>query len=176
MHYFRSTTHCFPINSKVATNAIAAAIVMRDAPHKLDFVLEKSPYMYRTMVDHVDFPDLPCLMLVRHPEERFLSALAMVNLDPQVAIDALVNGGELLNEMHYIRQSDFIDDAKKHGQPITCFKFPDQVKEFCEAAGFAYPWETINESAYPKAKLTSDQKKFVADYYADDFALFNSLG
>lgn len=164
MQYFKGKDHCFATNSKVMKQAICYGIVKKDWPEKLEELQDPHFLTYYTMIEQTDAPEKPVLMLMRDPVERFLSACAMNNTTVDDAIAVMQEGHPLFD-----KQSDYVTPD------TTIFRYPDQIKEFCDAAGFA-PLPVLNQSEYPKPKLTKKQKAAVEAYYADDISLWESLG
>lgn len=178
--YFRSKTHCFPINTRTGSNSLCAGIVARDNPCAMDMVIDPSPYVYRNYVDHVDVPNLPCLMLFREPIEKVRSTLAMSDVDPELPIvDNLIAhlqaGTDFSEAIYYRKQVDLIAHAEAAGQTIKVYAFPTQIEAFCAEAGLHYPLPVLNETSYPKRDLTAEQLAFFTDYFAADIAYYNNL-
>ena len=177
MQYFISKDFCFPENAKTSSNAVCHAILQKDFPEKFAEINEadaaENPFIYRTHVEQTDTPQLPILMLMREPVDRFISAASMNHglWDVQEIIDSLTSGTGYWAEGHlFQKQSDFVIEGK-----TTIFKFPDQLKEFCAKAGFQFPLPKLNEATGEKKTLTPEQLAFVQEYYADDINLFGSL-
>lgn len=175
--YYRGKDNCFPINSRVMTSAITESIVQKDFPERASGLLEITPHTFKTMVDFVDVPDKPCLMLVRHPLDKVKSALAFIGIEDyvKVVIDGLKNDKDFMNRDHFRRQSDYVQDVANAGQTLQCFAYPDQVPLFQVAAGFTTPFINLNESTGEKPELTEEQEEFFLEYYASDLELYNSL-
>lgn len=120
---------------------------------------------YLNICPVTDTPANPIYMLVRDPIDRFLSAVAVLNMDVDIAIAGLGNGLEL-NE-HFIPQASY--------QVTKSFQYPAQIADFCTAIGVA-SLPTVNETLSPKSSLTIDQANALQAFYAADIALYNNLG
>lgn len=167
MQYFITPNNCIALNSKVATNSIAKAIVQTYYPDKVEMCIIESDYQWRSFIEQTDTPDKPVLMLLRDPIERFVSAVAMLNLDPAEVIKDIGS-----YEPNYFQpQSLFLDDHPD----AKVFLFPSQIDEFCKAAGFP-ELPAINEAKNPKPELTKEQIEFLKEYYATDIKLFKKHG
>lgn len=167
MQYLVTPKHCIALNSKVATNSICMAIVEAYFPERVELCIIESDYQWRSFVEQTDKPELPVLMLVRDPVERFKAVVSMLNLD---AADVIADIKSY--EPNYFEpQSLFVKDSPK----AKLFAFPSQLKEFCAEAGFKFPLPELNPPKNKKVELTSDQIAFVKDYYAEDVKLFSKV-
>jgi hypothetical protein len=76
---------------------------------------------------------------------------------------------KLVDNAHFRPQSQFV------GNPITYFKFPEQVDAAALALGLPLPLPVINENNGTKPTLTPEQETAVREFYAADVALWDSL-
>jgi hypothetical protein len=209
MQYFILPHCCIAFNAKVASSALASAIVRKYHPERLEKVLaeyeekwsifsddfkaslpESFQRMFRSdMNDSISFwqnlctitrnPELPVLLLVRNPIDRFLSGASYLSQD----IDKLLTGLEsndqkyileslpieIANNTHFIKQSWLIKGETR------LYRFPDQLEQFCLDAGLEWPLQRINEGKNVKPVLTEEQIKRIESYYAEDVELFKSI-
>lgn len=177
MQYFIGKNFCFPEIGGNATNASCYAILAADFPELLAEISEEektdNPFCYRNRIDQTDAPDKPILMLMREPVDRFISRASMNHgvHDVDEIIESLRTGEGWAAESHvFHRQVDYVIKGS-----TTIFKFPEQLQEFCQAAGFDYPLPKINEANGEKKILTEAQLAFVREYYKADLSLWGSL-
>lgn len=123
--------------------------------------------------------DLPRLATIRDPVERFRSAMAQFNLsDVDAVLDSLQSGTKIQmarREASIQRNPHFTTQTSQLEGENTCYRFPDHLEQFAEAAGLPYPLPTINEATNPKPTLTIEQEAAVRAYYADDVALYDAI-
>jgi len=166
MEYFIGKTHCFSTNSKTAKHSVCKAILEKDYPEKLEGLeLSEGLPPYYGLVPSTDAPEKPILMLFREPIDRFISAASMNH-----GLNDIEESLAKLGEYPFDKQVDYIIEGQ-----TTVFKFPEQLEQFCEAAGFPYPLEKINEATAGKKELTPEQLATVEQFFADDIAFFNGL-
>lgn len=209
MQYFVLPHCCVAFNAKVASSALASAIVRKYHPDRLEKSLseyekkwsqfsdefkaslpEGFQRMFRSdMNDSISFwqnlctitrnPELPVLLLVRNPVDRFLSGASYLSQD----IDKLLTGLEkddeeyvleslpikITKNTHFIKQSWLIKGDTR------LYRFPDQLEQFCLDAGLDWPLQRINEGANIKPVLTEEQIKRIESYYAEDVKLWNLI-
>lgn len=177
------------LNPKVATSSFARAIIKRYHTG-IDEVILTAKYpeghnadngQWQNMVPYRTNPDRPVICLVREPVTRFRSAMAQLGIDDvDAAIEELhteagaygVAPGtrvKLVDNVHFRPQTQFT------GDPITYFKFPDQVDVAATALGLPLPLPVINDSNGVKPTLTPEQEAAVREFYAADVALWDSL-
>lgn len=184
----------FALNLKVATSSLARAIISRYYP-ELELRITSAHYpaglnannqSWQNIVPYRATPDRPVVCLVRDPVERFRSAMAQLKLtDVDAALEELqteagvygaVRSGhgdvvrKLVENPHFTPQTLFT------GNPITHFKFPDQLAQAAAALDLPFPLPVIND-ADPGLKpvLTETQAAAVRNFYAADVALWESL-
>lgn len=209
MQYFVLPHCCIAFNAKVASSALASAIVRKYHPDRLEKVIaeyeqnwsqfsdefkaslpESFQRMFRSdMNDSISFwqnlctitrnPELPVLLLVRNPVDRFLSGASYLSQD----IDKLLTGLEkddeeyvleslpikITKNTHFIKQSWLIKGDTR------LYRFPDQLEQFCLDAGLEWPLQRINEGTNIKPVLTEEQIKRIQAYYAEDVELWNLI-
>lgn len=164
MQYFVTPSHCIAVNCKVASESICEAIVRNFGSHY------QRHNFWREMVDQTDTPDKPCVMLIRHPVERFLSTFAMMRDagDDSITVDGLL---DLLkqntDDPRLQPQSDFVKDVPD----IKVFAYPWQIDGFCDYVGIDY-LNLNNASKSKKPKLTSLQIEAIKSYYSADLELY----
>lgn len=96
----------------------------------------------------------PIFALIRHPVERYRSALAKGVKD-----ESLGN--------HFKPQVDLLT-----GHQFKAYKFPEHLAQFGQDTGLNVGW--INQSQH-KPELTEAQTGSVLKDYAEDLKLFNSI-
>jgi len=209
MQYFVLPHCCIAFNAKVASSALASAIVRKHHPERLQKALddyeknwsqfsdefkaslpENFQRMFRCdMNDSVSFwqnlctitrnPELPVLLLVRNPVDRFLSGASYLGQD----IDRLLTGLEN-DDMEYVLESLPINIRKnthfiKQSWLITgdtkLYRFPDQLQQFCHDADLEWPLPKVNEGRNVKPVLTPEQISRIKAYYVEDVELWQSL-
>jgi hypothetical protein len=177
------------LNPKVATSSFARAIIKRHHP-EIDETILTAKYpegqnadnmQWQNIVPYRTNPDRPVICLVREPVARFRSAMAQLGIDD---VDAAINelnteaGAygvppgtrvKLVDNVHFRPQSQFV------GNPITYFKFPEQVEAAALALGLPLPLPVINENTGTKPTLTPEQETAVREFYSADVTLWDSL-
>ena len=208
MFYFILPKCCIAFNAKVASTALAFSIVQKYYPERLTETLERhkknieglSPEFIKTLpesiqrtiyndkCDSVAFwqsvcltekkPNPPILLLVREPVDRFKSAVAHLQIDPEVTISALENNDKMIfqkllrnarNDTHLLPQHIY------NGPQTKCYRFPDQLENLCRDAELDWPLPKVNEGKQVKPILTDEQIKRVEAYYAEDVELYRSI-
>ena len=208
MFYFHLPNCCVAFNAKVASTALAFSIVQKYYPERLADTLERhrknieglSPEFIKTLpesiqrtiyndkCDSVAFwqsvcltkkePKNPILLLVREPVDRFKSAVAHLQIDPELTISCLESNGKMVfqklsryarNDTHLLHQHIY------NGINTKLYKFPYQLEQFCHDAELDWPLPRVNEGKYEKPVLTEDQVKRIEAYYSEDVELFNSI-
>lgn len=209
MQYFVLPHCCIAFNAKVASSALASAIVRKHHSDRLKKAMddyernwsqfsdefkaslpESFQRMFRCdMNDSISFwqnlctitnkPELPVLLLFRHPVERFVSGAAYLSQN----VDRLLTGLEtddhqyvmettpirISRNTHFIKQSWLITENTK------VYRFPEQLKEMCLEAELEYPLPRINEGKLSKPSLTEEQIKRIESYYFEDMELWRRL-
>jgi len=208
MFYFILPDCCIAFNAKVASTALAFSIVHKYYPERLVDTLERhrknteglsaefiktlpesiQKSIYNDKCDSVAFwqsvcltkpnPNPPILLLVREPVDRFVSAVAHLQIDPEVTISALESNGKMVfqklprnarNDTHLLPQHIY------NGPDTKLYKFPDDLEKLCRDANLDWPLPRVNEGKYTKPVLTEEQIKRVEAYYAEDMKIWNSM-
>lgn len=208
MQYFVLPNCCLAFNAKVASTALAFSIVQKYYPDRLKECLDKfnsvvsrlppefiktlpesiQKTIYNDKLDSAAFwqnvcvrtnePDKPVFLLVREPVERFVSAVAHLQIDAEKTLTALENDERMVfqtlnkkarNDTHLLPQHIY------NGTNTKLYRFPDQLEQLCKDADINYPLPKVNEGKYTKPVLTEDQIKRVKQYYKEDVALFDSI-
>jgi len=209
MQYFVLPHCCIAFNAKVASSALASAIVRKHHPERLQKALddyeknwsrfsdefkaslpESFQRMFRCdMNDSVSFwqnlctitrnPELPVLLLVRNPVDRFLSGVSYLSQDVDKLLTGLENDDKeyvleslpmpIRKNTHFIKQSWLITGDTR------LYRFPDQLQQFCRDADLEWPLPKVNEGRNVKPVLSSEQIDRIKAYYAEDVKLYNSI-
>lgn len=191
MRYLKCGDKFFALNPKCATSSFARAIISRWHPD-IENIITTASYpegqsadtgQWQLLIPYKTRPSGEVVCLIRDPVERFRSAMAQTNLTMvDQTIDELINengnhpeylpvrGRRLLSEdVHFKPQSRFT------GNPITYFRFPDQIEQAAIALDLTLPLPVINENTGEKPVLTSEQESMIRSLYADDLAIWNSI-
>ncbi len=169
MHYFLTPTHAVACNYRAGTTALAKAIVTTFYPDILagvnDALPEEErfadPHVYKVVCPSTEAPELPVLMLVREPVDRFLSMLSLTGQ----TVESALSDDELMAGEHFGPQSAFECDK--------AFRFPDQIEAFCAEAGLPV-LEVANEGG-EKPDITGAERDLIESRYAADVKLYLSL-
>lgn len=161
--YFLTPTHAIVINNKVGTNSFCKEIVKTFYPEREELFQGS---IWRTLVDQSsDVGGRKKVMLMRDPIKRIYAAANMFNVD----INDLSNL-TLIDKPYLTPQVEFIDEETK------VFKFPEQLSDFCEEVGIAFPETKENVGEYSVPKLSTTTIKKLSEFYSKDISLFNSIG
>jgi hypothetical protein len=209
MQYFVLPHCCIAFNAKVASSALASAIVRKYHPDRLEKALseyekkwsqfsdefkaslpESFQRMFRSdMNDSISFwqnlctitrnPELPVLLLIRNPVDRFLSGASYLSQDIDKLLTALEKDDEeyvleslpikITKNTHFIKQSWLIKGDTR------LYSFPEQLQQFCRDAGLEWPLQRVNEGKNIKPVLTERQIKRIEAYYAEDVELWKLI-
>lgn len=208
MQYFVLPKCCLAFNAKVASTALACSIVKKYYPDKLQECLDRfnsvasrlppefieklpesiqhtikndkldSAAFWQNVCVKVNVPDKPVFLLVREPVDRFISAVAHLQIDPEKTLTALENNEKMIFQvlMRNARNDTHLLPQHIYNSPFTkLYKFPNQIEQLCKDADIDYPLPKVNEGKYTKPILTKDQIKRVKKYYKEDVILFDSI-
>jgi len=185
--YFICGDKLLALNAKVGTSSFARAIIKKYYPD-IEKMITEAAYPEGKNADNQQFqmfipyrtnPDRPVICMLRDPVERFRSAMAQVRLtDVDATIQELINEtgdygrrgrNKLVENVHFVPQS------RVTGDPISYYRFPEDIDLVAEILGLDLPLPIINEATAAKPTLTTEQEHQVKDFYAKDLILWNSL-
>jgi hypothetical protein len=189
--FFVTPKYNVAINAKVCTSSLARAILETHYPDTADkyrraaFPAGKTyeNVMWQSAVPKTTEPTLPVVLLVREPVDRFLSAMAQVQItDVDAALDALEKGTPILcprpntvqdlrDNEHFVLQSVFL----KVTSEALLYRYPVDLEALAGLLELQYPLPVMNETVVEKVMLTEPQNERVLAYYADDANLFASI-
>ena len=185
--YFICGDKLLALNAKVGTSSFARAIIKRYYPD-IEKTITEAAYPEGKNADNQQFqlwipyrsnPDRPVICLIRDPVERFRSAMAQVGLaDVDAAIQELQNETGEYGKKGRIKLVDnvhFIPQSRIYGNPISYYRFPEDIEEVATILDLALPLPSINEASNDKPILTLQQEAAVKDFYSEDLILWNSL-
>jgi hypothetical protein len=190
MRYFITPNYCIPLNAKCGSSSLCRRIIATYYPD-IEEMLQKAHYPKNLNADKIQphrflpetsHPDRPVAMMVREPLERFLSGVAYLNIDLDMAVDSLINGTYVMasrrgpnsrgirvsNNVHFAPQADM-----PYGE-THLFKFPTHLQDMAELIGVNFI-PHLNITPSPKPTPTESQKLIVLDYYSADTALYDSI-
>jgi len=180
MRYQITPSYCFAVNPKVGCTSFSRAIVETHYPaiYAAEIKQGANPdkYSWAAYCPNLETPDRPVLLLVRHPVDRFISAVQQVSLSVEVALDCLLNNipysfphrskpTYLRDDEHFSCQSRLVTVG------ATVLLFPDQLQtavNLLQLKGLPH----LNQARGPKPTLTAAQISQVAYLYAKDLELF----
>lgn len=172
--------YCLAINPKVGCTSFSRAIVETHYPDiyaaEIKQGADPDNYSWVVYCPTVQIPDRPVLLLVRHPVDRFLSAIQQVGISAAVALDCLLNNTtyhfpnrskptRLCENEHFKFQAPLVTDN------TVTLVFPDQIQTAIALLQLK-SLPHLNQSRRPKPVLTAAQVSQVAYFYAKDLELF----
>jgi len=184
--YYLTPTVAIVAAFKCGSSSVARAVIKQFYPDT-EAKLQNAHYpagqgpndkQWQGFVPHAEQTDLPKLMLIRDPVERFKSAMAQFALtDVDAAIDSIQNDNVI--QLQRGRRSlkgnpHFTTQASLASGEVALYRFPDHLEQFATAAGLDYPLPVINEATNPKPELTAEQIATLREIYADDVALYDA--
>jgi hypothetical protein len=127
-----------------------------------------------------DSPSKPVLAFIRHPVDRFLSAMVQLG---QESIDLVVSSMLAKETLQGPRGRAFKPHINPHFLPqilwvtptAKLYRFPDHLQEGAEEAGLGWPLPVINSARRPKPMPTQSQADQILYYYEEDLALYESI-
>lgn len=172
--------YCLAINPKVGCTSFSRAIVETHYPDiyaaEIKQGADPDKYSWAVYCPTVEKPDRPAVLLLRHPVDRFLSAIQQVNLSVTVALDCLLNDKlyhfshrskptRLRDDEHFKLQSSLAADAS------VMLVFPDQIQTAMTLLQLKR-LPHLNQARGPKPTLTAAQVTQISYFYAKDLELF----
>jgi hypothetical protein len=185
--YFIAGPKLFAFNAKCCTSSFLREIIKTYHP-QIEEMISSAAYPEGKTADNSQHhrwvparvnPDRPVVQLVRDPVERFRSAMAQAGLkNVGATLQELASeegdygtfaGRTLAANVHFLPQTRFTGD-------IAYFRAPDQVEEAASALGIAVPAMTNESEPGTKPYLSDAEIEQVKAWYADDVALWLSIG
>lgn len=148
--------------------SLAKAIVETHYPHHTTAVNTTLPESERfpdeiwlSLAPHTESPTKPTFLLVRDPIERFLSAVAMLQISLASAIEQLKHP-----DIHMAPQSEYVT------KNAHTYKFPGSLPLFCAATQLPYPLPCLNRAIHPKPLLNASQRDTLSSFFSKDIQLY----
>lgn len=173
--------YCLAINPKVGCTSFSRAIVETHYPAiyaaEIKQGADPDKYSWAVYCPTVEKPDRPAVLLVRHPVDRFLSAIRQVKLPAAVALDCLLND-KAYHFSHRSKPTRLCDDEHFKFQSSLAaaasvtLVFPDQIQTAMVLLQLK-SLPHLNQAREPKPALTATQISQVAYFYAKDLELFH---
>lgn len=169
--YYLTPKHSVAINKKVASSAIARAILEEFYPHVYQGIINQfdgKPGFneWQRFCPKSHLPHLPVVLIIRNPVDRFCTAVQQVKTTVEEALNGLeTNTLWALNE-HFLHKYPLIED-----KDFTLFRFED-INKAADYLGIKI--RLLNKARREKPILTVDQETRVRQYYAKDVELYNS--
>lgn len=180
MYYLITPDYCFALNPKVGCTSFSRAIVETHYPeiYAAEIKQGANPDSYPWVVycPKLEKPDRAALLLVRHPIDRFISAVQQVKLSVETALDCLLNDTPH-HFSHRSKPTRLRDDEhfKFQSQRLTSdtltLVFPDQLRTAVKLLRLK-SLPHLNQARATKPELTEVQRSQVAYFYAKDLELF----
>jgi len=186
--YYITPTVALVAAFKCGSSSVARAVIKQFAP-ETEQKIQNAHYppgqgpdnkQWQGFAPTAKETELPKLMLIRDPVERFRSAMAQFALtDVDAALDSIQNGTPIQMVMRDVQRSlkdnpHFTTQASLASGEVALYRFPDDLEEFATAAGLDYPLPVINEAKNAKPELTAEQTATLREIYADDVALYDA--
>ena len=185
MTYFDAGQFMVPLNAKAGSSSMVIAIIKRWHPAIYHSMATGHYPEGKTLHDvqwHSLCPELkqatrPVVIGIRNPIDRFCSGVAHFNVTVEMALDSLLNGTVISKPR---RTLVFQNDIHFAPQIKTCrgethlFRFPEHVNEMAELLDLE-EFPQVNIASRPKPVLTIEETTLVADHYAEDMDLYQSI-
>lgn len=186
--YIDLPEYCFAYNGKAGISSFARAIIAKYFPEHepqikqlLDENIENHHrHLYFLLVNKVITAHKPVILMVRHPVDRFLSAMNQIHFeDVNATLDALENKTRLkipiiskpiflYQDIHFRKQFTFLSHEN------YLFRFPEHIEEAAELLKLESIMK-LNSSRKEKVKLSENQIERIKNFYEKDIQLFNSI-
>jgi len=181
--YINTPNYCFAINPKAGCTTITYHIYKHyhDETHEFKESLNASHYINK--LDHTLVPFKPVLLLVRHPMDRFLSAVNQVGIsDIEECVESLIHHKKLCDpkyvHTHHISlryDAHFRHQHERAFGETHLYKFPDHIEQVIKALGIEEKPLRLNVSKEPKKWLSPEQQNKILRYYQKDLELYNTI-
>jgi hypothetical protein len=178
MRWTRAPLALVAQNYKVASTSIARACA------ELAGQGGDGPEWHRRMAAGFPVPDGRAALMVREPVDRFVAAMRTVgcgSLDEFVSrtledVEALAPGRRPRPPfaMRGAANLHFHPQARYAMPGVELYRFPDHLEAFCSAVGLPWPMPLENASG-AKPRLSDAERRLVAEWYAADTRLFESI-
>ena len=190
MYYFITPNYSVAFIPKSGCSTISRAVIKAFQPEE-DALITSAAYpvgknadnsMWQGFVKREKYPLKPILAMIRHPIERFRSAMAQFHTaDVNAVIDSLINGSKFVSNT--ARAKEINANTNTHFKPqilwvdanTKLYKFPEHLNEAAVEIGFILPLPQINTANFAKPTLDEQQTAILESYYAEDIVLFNSI-
>lgn len=161
---------------RVASNSVAKAIVLShyyglkaDVNSGLSEDIRLNDGMiWQAIAPQTEEVHKDIFMLFRDPVDRFLSISRMYGLSVD---EAIVVAKDNKDDAHFFSQASYM--AKNVASYV--YRFPEQIKQFCEHTKICFPLPDINFSLPKMYQITKEQKQEIENIYDDDVFLSKKL-
>lgn len=177
--YFKTPGHSVAFNAKCGSASLVRAIIETFHPESLGRVMAKgrAVSLWHVYCPQERIPSRPVVLVVRHPADRFVAAMAQLRLtDADEALDALESDGMVCLPRKDIRIR--LDPHFRHQHSLLRggAAFPlHRIDEAAALIGLPVPLPHLHRTSRHKVELTDEQRGRVLTHYADDLALYESL-
>ncbi len=174
-----------PLNAKAGSSSMVIAIIKRWHPVVYQSIVN-GHYPEGKTLQHVQWHSLcpqrtqpfrPVVIGIRNPIDRFCSGVAHFNVTVEMALNSLLNGAVIQTPRRNFVFSKDIHFAKQINNcrgETHLFRFPEHVNEMAELLDLD-EFPECNIAVRPKPVLTEEEKTLVADHYAEDMDLYQSI-
>lgn len=183
--YIDIPDYCVAYNAKVGCTSLSRAIITRYFPEHEEEVarfvdLHHAGPISFTKSKRVKYAYKPVVLMVRHPVERFISAINQVGIeDIDLAIEAL-EYKSLFKLLHVSKPIYLYQDIHFKSQYSLLshenhlFRFPEHVRDVEQFLGLGYMM-VLNKSVKPKPILNDSQRERILSYYKLDMDLYDTI-
>ena len=169
--YIKCGDKIFAAVLKAASGSIVLAILQKyyknisDLRNRGDINVRRlhsyAPKLKKSQINGKDV-----VLISRNPIERFRSACVEAEKTVEDAISEL--GTQKMNQ-HFVPTSAWLIDGCK------LYKFEEHLEDAVRELGLDWPMHNVRGKEKPKPVLTEDQVQKIKIFYAEDFALYNSI-
>lgn len=177
--YFKTPGHSVAFNAKCGSASLVRSIIETFHPAALGRVLavNRPMLLWHRYCPKEREPSRPVVLVVRHPADRFVAAMAQLRLtDADEVLDALESDGLLClpRKDLQVRQDPHFRHQHTLLRGGTAFPL-HRINDAAALIGLPVPLPHLHRTGRHKVELTPDQLARVLAYYADDLALYESL-
>lgn len=189
MKYFITQNYSVAFIPKAGCSTFSRAIIKAFQPEE-ESIIQNSAFPegrgpdnlhWQWMVKAEDDPSKPVLAFIRHPLQRFLSAMAEFGrTDIDETLHVMRNNLEVKSrvntKMYILANNPHFRPQILWMTPTTkLYRFPDHLNEGAQELGLSLPLPKINQAKRPKPTPTAEQEAEILNYYAEDLALYNAI-
>lgn len=178
--YIETPKYDFCLNPKTGSTSLLSLIYRKyyDPDHTVTF---PNSAHYLARCKHTEVPFNPIILIVRHPVNRFLSAMTHMGFDDVDFCIKSIKNKTIIKYKKYYDKKRIIDDP--HFRPqfnlifgeTHLFKFKEHFNDVLDLLEIEETIPHLNVANKEKPILTKEQEEFLLEYYKEDLKLFESI-